>query len=57
MKTETVAKQDPLWSASVWLLSQKGYDFIVQPVQNSYRSYYYPSKSTSLNQPLCVALK
>lgn len=55
MKTETVAKQDPLWSASVWLLSQKACDFIVQPVciLNSYRSYYYPPKSTSLNQPLC----
>lgn len=33
MKTETVAKQDPLWSASVCLLSQKAYDFIVHPVQ------------------------
>lgn len=31
MKTETVAKQDPLWSASVCLLSQKAY-FIVEPV-------------------------
>lgn len=33
MKTETIAKKDRLWSASVCLLSQKAYDFIVQPLQ------------------------
>lgn len=42
MKTETVAKQDPLWSASVCLLSQKAYDFIIQPAQYVFRIHIVP---------------
>lgn len=42
MKTETVAKQDPLWSASVCLLSQEAYDFVFQPVQNVFWIHIAP---------------